>query len=174
MKNEQFDIKLLIYQSLISIPTQVALLGVYDKLPQKHTNTYLVMALLNAGALSMQNILGKELYSFFHSTSSTNQLTIAPESRFYSPITNFNYRFMEDIIKSLPPSLQAKAKSKLLKSLEKEAIYSENYLNLAMLLFSAYSTFGVLNAPQSNPLAKLLYGITQPTAIVLKDSGKIK
>lgn len=174
MKNETFDVKLLIYQSLIAIPTQVALLGVYEKLPQKSTNSYITMSLLNLGALSMQNILSKELYNLFHATSSTNESSIPPEARFYSPLTNFNYSFAYETIQTLPPSMQANAKAKLLKLLEKEPVYSENYLDIALLLFTAYSTFGFLNAPQNNLIGKLLYGLTQPTSVVLKDSGKIK
>ena len=45
-----YDSKLLMYQALLSIPTEVLMLEIYDKIDQKDTNTYAAMSLLNIGS----------------------------------------------------------------------------------------------------------------------------
>ena len=56
---------------------------------------------------------------------------------------------------------------------QNEPIYSEKYMQISWLLAAAKITYATIENPIQNPLGKLLYGLTQPTAVVLRDNKKL-
>ena len=48
--DNSYDSRLLAYQTLLSIPVEVFMLEIYDRMDQKDINTYAAMSLLNMGS----------------------------------------------------------------------------------------------------------------------------
>jgi hypothetical protein len=175
MRNETYDLRLLIYQGLVSLPIEVLMLDTYSTLKEKDFKSYLAMGLLNAGSTLACLELGKVLYGLFHDTHLENRDVLDVEL-YASPINFTHYKYFTkdwrdtDLFKA-----QGTPKDdKLLQYLDSQPSFTDAYMKAVYGIYGAKVGYGAGVAPTSNVLGKALYALSQPLAVILRDSGKIK
>lgn len=170
MSNEHYGTKLLMYQLLIAVPSEVLLLEVYDKLTPKDPKSHLAMAALNLGSIAFTLGASKGLYNIFHKADPKSNL----DTRYLSPLTEYAYRSSKSLVEDTRRSERASLKAKLEKLRASENTFSETYMESATTLYGLKTGYGTYHAPYKNILAKALYGASQPISVILKDSGTLK
>jgi hypothetical protein len=171
MNDNLFDSRLLIYQALLAIPSEVLMLEIYDRIQTKDANTYSVMSLLNLGSYIGSLAIAKGLYHALHKDSPIRK----EDHAFYlSPLSEYLYSNQLKRIQKEEVFKKGSKEDKLNERMAKEPVYSEKYMQLAWSLYGLKTAYATMNSPVKNPLGKLLYGLTQPLAVTLKDSGAIK
>ena len=127
-----YDSKLLMYQALLSIPTEVLMLEIYDKIDQKDTNTYAAMSLLNIGSYFATLGLAKSIYNSIHKNTSTDKTLT--ENYYLSPFTSYLYHKQTKQNESSAIFEKEKLQDQLNEKVQNEPIYSEKYMQISWLL----------------------------------------
>ena len=166
-----YDSKLLAYQALLSVPTEVLMLEIYDRIDQKDANTYAVMSLLNIGSYFATLGLAKSIYNAIHKNTSTDKTLT--ENYYLSPFTNYLYNKQTKHNESSTIFEKGKLQDRLNEKIQNEPVYSEKYMQISWLLYAVKTTYATIENPIQNPFGKLLYGLTQPTSVVLRDNKKL-
>lgn len=169
MTTNRFDTKLLAYQALLSVPTQVLILDIYDKIEVKDANTYMMMSLLNLGAALGTAAVAKSIYSRIHKDAKYDNTDFH-----LSPLSQYIYSRHRADIQEQALFNQGAQNAKLDEMVEREPAYSTGYMQAVYSTYGAKAAYATLNSPLANPFAKLLYGLSQPLSIVLRDSGKLR
>lgn len=171
MNNNLFDTRLLIYQALLAIPAEVLMLEIYDKIEKKDANTYSVMSLLNLGSYVGSLAIAKGVYHALHKDDAISK----DDTVFYlSPLSDYLYASQLKQIEKGEVFEKGSKEDKLNERMLKEPRYSEKYMQTAWTLYGLKSAYSTMQSPIENPLGKLLYGLTQPLAVTLRDSGVLK
>lgn len=166
----RYDTKLAMYQGLLEIPIQVAMYDIYKKL-EPNTTTYASMALLNAGAWFLNQKLSANVYNSMHSTSPSQNTDY-----YVSFLTEYNYNHLQENKKNIPISEQNEYTRNVDSILRQAPAYTNSVFDLQIGAYVLKSTYGALvkyNQSKS-VLGALAYGLTQPLAVVVKDSRMLK
>lgn len=170
--SEYYDSKLYLYQGLIDLPLQVLMLDIYDKIGHKQLESYLAMAVLGLGSSLLSDKLGKGMYHTIHRNSVN---TPQQGTRYYSDLrTKHFYDHTVSSITKEVPKKQDILQEQALEILKQAPAYSENYTKIWWGGWAASTTYKTLSAQKSNIVYDILYGLTQPLSVALKDSGKLK
>lgn len=170
--SEYYDSKLYLYQGLIDLPLQVLMLDIYDKIGHKQLESYLAMAALGLGSSLLSEKLGKGVYHTLHPTSVN---TPQQGTRYYSDLrTKYFYDYTVSSIAKEVPKKQDILQEQALEILKQAPTYSENYTKLWWGIWAASTTYKTLSAQKNNVLYDILYGLTQPLSVALKDNGTLK
>lgn len=167
--SNKYDAKLFLYQSLLEIPMQVALLETYRQLDEKNFKVYGIMALLNLGGYLASVRIAQAIYDQLHTVSDDPNT-----SYFVSPFTEHSYNIAFEKYKDNVQSNGTEAGSSLNSYLEKAPAYSKMYMDLAAVSSAARVGYGFISSQSNNPLVALLYGLTQPISVVMDDAGLLK
>ena len=170
MKNQKFDIRLLLYQSILELPVQVVMLDIYNRLPPKEAQTYLAMAALNIGSYFGCLRLAQTIYEGIHKNQASKDST----TYYVSPLAEHRYNvayenYTHNVQAGTDPS-----RTPLDDILENNPAYSKAYMDSSVLAYSAKSTYGALNSPYQSYIGSILYGLSQPLCVLLEDSKNIK
>ncbi len=165
-----YDSKLIAYQAILSIPTEVLMLEIYDKMVQKDANTYAAISLLNIGSYFATLGVAKSIYNAIHKSTSTDKPL--NENYYLSPFTNYLYSKQTKHNESATIFEKGKLQDRLNEKVQNETAYSEKYMQASWLWYAAKITYATIESPIQNPVGKVLYGLTQPLSIVLRDSKK--
>lgn len=166
-----YDSKLLAYQALLSVPAEVFMLEIYDKIDQKDANTYVAMSLLNIGSYFATLGLAKSIYNAIHKNTSTDKTLT--ENYYLSPFTRYLYGKQTKQNEKAVIFEKGKVQDRLNEKVQNEPIYSEKYMQTLWLLYGTKTTYATIESPIHNPFGKLLYGLTQPTSVILRDNKKL-
>ena len=150
----------------MEVPTQVLLLDAYQRLGEKNAKSYGIMALLGLGSSLMNKFLAEQIYNRVHTSDLGGRYFVSPLTAHTYDVAYENY-----INRVHSESPQEASPDNVLKSAN---AYSKTYMDIATVSSIAKFTYGTLSSQSSNPLYALLYGITQPMSVILKDQGKIK
>jgi len=171
METQKYDIRLLLYQSIAEIPFQVLMLDLFEKM-EKRRATYAALALVNLGVSIASLKLGRGVYSLFHDA----QIPQNPNDRYYvAPTSQYLYTHNKKQVDSIPKEHREEYLEFLNRVLAQAPAYSKAYLELQFGAFAAKTAFGagayLQNSP--SPAYALLYGLTQPLSVILKEGGFI-
>lgn len=164
--SNRYDARLLIYQALLEVPAQVLLLDAYQRLGEKNAKSYGAMALLGLGSSIMSKFLAEQIYSRVHKPEPGGKYFVSPLTAHTYDIAYENY-----INRVHSQSSQEPPPDNILKSAN---AYSKTYMDIATVSSLTKFTYGTLSSESSNPLYALLYGVTQPMSVILKDQGRLK
>lgn len=167
-----YDSQLLAYQAVLSIPMEVLMLEIYDRIEDKDANTYATMSLLNLGSYFATLGLAKSIYNAIHQNSSLDKTITG--NYYHSPFTSYLYKKQTKHNEDSEIFEKGKLQDQLNDKVQREPVYSEKYMQLLWLLGAAKATYGTIESPIQNPIGKLLYGLSQPTSVILRDSKKLK
>lgn len=170
--SEYYDSKLYFYQGFINLPMQVLMLDIYEKIGEKQFESYLAMSALGLGSYLLSERLAKGLYNTIHKDS-----VHTPEAgvRYYSDLRTKH--FYDHTVKTIAreiPKKQDILQEQALEILKQAPAYSEGYTNMWWGAWSALATYKSLSAKKQNILYDILYGLTQPICVALKDEGTLK
>jgi len=166
----KFDTRLLIYQSLLEIPAQVMMVDTYERLGERDVKSYIAMALLGVGSSIACVKLAGMLYENLHKDS----LQGSPDTEYYiSPFAAHTYD-AEFSAYNHSVSSRGGQEHPLSDFLREAPAYSKNYIQLSSAQIAAKCAYGTLQADTKNPLIALLYGMSQPLGVILKDAGVVK
>lgn len=169
--DNSYDSRLLAYQTLLSIPVEVFMLEIYDRMDQKDINTYAAMSLLNMGSYFATLGVAKTLYSSIHKNEPLDK-TLA-QNHYLSPFSNYLYGKQTKQNQNSPITEKGKLQDHLNEKIQHEPTYSERYMQTAWLMFAAKTTYATIKSPFQNPFGKLLYGLTQPVSVILRDNKNL-
>jgi len=173
MRNQTYDARLLLYQGLISLPLEILMLDTYSTLKQKEFKSYLLMGALNIGTTISALELGKILYAYFHETNVEN-LASKDVDVYISPIRASHYAYFTNSKSTSNIHLQPKREDKLLQKIQDAPLFTEAYMNLVYTLFGVKVGYGLGASSSPNIFSKALYALSQPLAVTLKDSGRLR
>jgi hypothetical protein len=166
-----YDSQLFAYQALLSIPAEVLMLEIYDRMDQKDNNTYAAMSLLNIGSYFATLGLAKSIYSAIHQNTPIDKASTG--NYYLSPFTYYLYGKQTKQNKNSDVFEKGKRQDRLNDKVQSEPAYSERYMQIAWLLYAAKTTYATIESPIENPLGKLLYGLSQPISVMLRDRKKL-
>jgi len=168
MAIENYDLRLLVYQTLLEIPAQVLAAETYEKLGKGKFSSYLAMGILGVGASLACAKLGRGAYLLLHGDKALER---QPDLTYYvSPLTEYlvTHNFKEGL--SLTSS-QVVALERSKRLLEDAPAYSKGYMQAAYTSAFGKLAYSTAASPQRNTVLKVLYGVSQPLGVVLKDQG---
>jgi len=167
-KNQHFDSRMLMYQSMVNMPLQYAQLSLYDDLEDIGAQKYVCTALTNAGSMLLSTKAAKDIYTWLY-----GQQQAAPDTSYMvSPFTEYLYDHTKNNLKSVHPSLRQNVRDSAKSFLEESPKYSLTYSNTIVATYVCSAILGIAvakNKLKMSPIAAVLYGLTQPTSIILKD-----
>lgn len=170
--SEYYGSKLYFYQGFINLPMQVLMLDIYGKIGEKRFESYLAMSALGLGSYLLSERLAKGLYSTIHKDK-----VHTPETgvRYYSDLrTKQFYDHTINKISREIPKKQDILQEHALEILKQAPAYSEGYTNMWWGALSALTAYKSLSAKKENIFYDIVYGLTQPICVVLKDEGILK
>lgn len=164
----RYDTKLIAHQAVSELPLQVLMYELYGKLPQT-PSAYVAMGLVGLGSTIIADKAGEALYRSLQEPSATRGVDYYVSKR--SEWTHNH--LISDAEKQ--PHLRAQALKKRANDILAQApAYSSNYHKVRWGLFAAKSTAGALvsYSRTGNLLGAVLYGVTQPLAVIVEDSRR--
>tara|TARA_B100001057_G_scaffold491261_1_gene581119 strand:- start:1118 stop:1630 length:513 start_codon:yes stop_codon:yes gene_type:complete len=166
MAIENYDLRLLMYQTLLEIPAQVLAAETYEKMGKGRFSSYLAMSVLGIGASLACAKLGRGAYQILHGDKALER---EPGTPYYvSPLTEYlvthNFKEGESLTAD---NISALERSK--KLLEDAPAYSKGYMQAAYTSVFGKVAYSTAASEQSNLFLKVLYGVSQPLGVVLKD-----
>ena len=170
--SEYYDARLMLYRGIVEIPLQVLMLDVYNKLGKKDINTYATMSLLGIGSALLSEKLGQSLFRGLHRNSVHEPLE---NTEYYTDLkTKYFYDHTVKGIskKSLKQQDLLQEEAQLI--LSSAPLFSKGYLQAHWALAASNASFKILSAKKGNILYDVIYGLSQPMCVALKDSKKIK
>ena len=171
MAVENYDLRLLVYQTLLDLPVQVLAAETYEKLGKGRTSAYIAMSLLGIGATLASAKLGRGVYRVLHGE---NGLQAQPNTKYYvSPLTEYLVSHNAKVDSNALTKEKIQSLEKSLALLKDAPAYSSRYMQTAYSLGLAKVLFATLASPAQidRSYMRLLYGVTQPLGVVLKDQG---
>jgi len=170
--SEYYDARLLLYSEILNVPLQVLMLDVYNKLGKKNINAYAAMSVLGFGSQVLSAKLGQSIFRGVHKDT----LYLPKESTNYYADLRTRY-FYDHIVKGIYKSSHKKQDILLEEAqqiLSSAPLFSEGYAQAMWALGAAYVSYKTLSANKGNIVYDLIYGLTQPICVVLKDNGTLK
>ena len=153
------------------------MLDIYKKLERGSAGAYTMMALLNIGSFAASFKLAQGFYGLVHGAQG-----LAPKEGtdyYVSPIAEYLYDHNMTLSQRQIQSRGAPSITELRQILDQAPAYSEAFYNLMLSTYAAKTTYSAIarsNQPEAskNPLSVFAYATTQPMAVVLQDSGKLR
>jgi hypothetical protein len=148
------------------------MLDVYNKLGKKNINSYATMSVLGLGSRILSEKLGQSLFRGLH-----RETLYHPEenTKYYVSLTTryFYDHTVKGIYKSSPKK-QDILHEEAQQILGSAPLFSEMYVQSAWALDAANVSYKTLSANKGNFIYDLIYGLTQPLCVALKDNGTLK
>jgi hypothetical protein len=168
MAIENYDLRLLMYQTLLEVPTQVLAAETYEKLGKGRFSSYLAMTVLGVGSSLACAKLGRGAYQLIHGEKALER---QQNTTYYvSPLTEYlvshNFKGGASLT---PGQIAAQERSKRL--LEDAPAYSKGYMQAAYTSTFGKFAYATAASPASHAALKVLYGVSQPLGVVFKDQG---
>jgi len=172
-ENQHFDSRLLIYQTLAATPLQILQLALYDDLKDLGDSKYIAVALTNLGSSLLSFRAAKDIYSWVYGAENAQKGT----TYMVSPFTEYLFDYTKNNWLNVHPIERnelRKAADDLLATAPK---YSASYVNTNIAFYAASAILGYAVAYKNlnmSPIKSIMYGLTQPTSVVLKDAQKVQ
>ena len=169
MEAHKYDIRLLLYQSIVDIPFQILMLDLFEKM-EKRPATYTALAAINLGTAIASLKLGRGVYNLLHDAQTPQN----PNEKYYvAPTSQYLYNHNIKQVDQIPKDRREEYVKFLDKVLAQAPAYSKGYLNVVSGAFAMKAAFGAASYLQKSPhpVYALLYGLTQPLSVVLKEGG---
>lgn len=169
-RNQHFDIRLLMFQALAYTPSQVLQLSLCDDLKDMGDQRYIVTAITNLGLNLLAYRVGKDIFSWTYGIEPASPNT----TYMVSPATEYLIDYTKTNITNLHPQERPGMKTDAQDMLSDAPKYSATYVNTNVAAYSASAILGIITAHKNlkmSPIKSLLYGLTQPTSVILKDSS---
>lgn len=133
-----------------------------------------MMALLNVGSFAASFKLAQGFYGLVHGAKGH-----APKkgtNYYVSPIAEYLYNHNMKLSQRQIQSSGGSSIEELRRILDQAPAYSEAFYNLMLSTYAAKTTYSAIERSKvsKNPLSVLAYATTQPMAVVLQDSGKLR
>jgi hypothetical protein len=164
----RYDTKLIAHQAVSELPLQVLMYELYGKLPQT-TSAYVAMGLIGLGSTIVSDKAGEALYRALQEPSAE-----PGEDYFVSKRAEWTYNHLVAHSQTQPPQRALELKKRADHVLAQAPAYTETYHRVRWGLFAAKCTAGAMMtySRTGSLLGAVLYGLTQPLAVIVKDSER--
>lgn len=170
--SEHYDARLVLYKGIVDLPLQVLMLDIYNKLGDKNINVYVTMALLGIGSDLLSDKIGQGVFRGLHKDTLYEPLE---NTEYYTDLkTRYFYDHTVKGISRKSPKQQDLLQEEAQHILQEAPLFSKSYLQTSWGLQAANVAYKTLSAKKGNIFLDLIYGLSQPMCVALKDDGKLK
>jgi len=171
---QYYDLKTLLNFAIIDGTLQYLILDLYKSLKTDTERNalliYISTAVLNLGNIALSDMLARSISDKLNQNKYEvgTTYTLAPSAEYLQKYRD--YLISETKTKEGQEAIRKRASDVL----NKQPKYSSKYVKAEALFYGATAAFGFLVKKNqgSSIINSLLYGLTQPTAIILEDAKK--